>query len=174
MPKTKSQKQAIVKDLKSKLTSMKSAVFVNFSGIPVKEINQLRNSGKEQQVGYVVTKKTLLKKVLSESGYEAVVKNGLAGEIATVFGLEDEIAPAKLVSAFTKSHENMKIIGGILEGAFVDRAKIMALAKLPSKQELLAKLVGSVASPLSGLLNVLQGNLRGLVCALNAIKDKKV
>lgn len=173
MAKTKAQKKEIIGGLKNKLDDMKSAVFVNFSGIPVKEINTLRNTCKDENIGYVVAKKTLLKKVLTEKGFTDIKDDNFSGEVATVIGFEDEIAPAKLISAFAKDHDKMKILGGVLEGAIIDESKVKALAKLPSKQELLAKTVGSIAAPLSGFVNVLAGNLRNFVYALNAIKEKK-
>src|SRR3989344_3450327 len=173
MPKTKAQKKEIIEVLKEKFKTMKSAVFVNFSGIPVKEINNLRNTCQEENVGYLVAKKTLFKKVLSESGYEGVQDQKFEGEVAAVIGFEDEVAPAKLVSDFIKEHDKMKIIAGILEGSLIDENKIKALAKLPSKQELLAKAIGSIAAPLSGLVNVLQGNIRGLVYTFKAMSEKK-
>ncbi|NCN07507.1 50S ribosomal protein L10 [Candidatus Falkowbacteria bacterium] len=173
MAKTKSQKKEILGGLQEKMDAMKSAVFVNFSGIPVKEINILRNTCKDENVGYVVAKKTLLKKILTEKGFSDVENSDFSGEVATVIGFEDEIAPAKLVSTFAKGHEKMKILGGVLEGALIGEDKIKALAVLPSKPELLAKAVGSIAAPLSGFVNVLSGNLRNFVYALNAISEKK-
>ena len=148
---------------------MKSAVFFNYFGLPVKEINLLRNDCRKENIGYKVAKKTLLKKVLAEKGYDA----DLSGEVAVLFGRQDEVAPAKVIAAFAKTHDKAKIVGGVLEGQFITADKVKALSRLPSKQELLAKVVGSIASPLSGFVNVLQGNLRGLVYTLNAIKEKK-
>ena len=148
---------------------MKSAVFFNYFGLPVKEINLLRNDCRKENIGYKVAKKTLLKKVLAEKGYDA----DLSGEVAVLFGRQDEVAPAKVIAAFAKTHDKAKIVGGVLEGQFITADKVKALSRLPSKQELLAKVVGSIASPLSGFVNVLQGNLRCLVYTLNAIKEKK-
>ena len=173
MAKTKAQKKEVLDTLKEKMGDMKSAVFVNFSGIPVKEIDQLRNSCKDENIEYAVTKKTLLKKVLTDSGLEGSSVDNFEGEIATIIGFEDEVAPARLVSKFAKDHGNMKIVGGVLEGALIDESKVSALAKLPSREELLAKAVGSIASPLSGMLNVLQGNIRKFVYVISAIKDNK-
>ena len=173
MPKTKLQKIEIIRKLQDSIKEMKSVVFVNFFGIPVKEISQLRQNCKDQEVEYVVAKKTLLKKVLSESGYQAVAEKNLSGEIAAVFGKKDEILPSKLIFDFAKSHEKMKVVVGILDGRVINANEVMALAKLPSKSELLAKVVGSIASPLSGFVRVLGGNIRSLVCILSAIKEKK-
>lgn len=173
MAKTKQQKKNMLDKFGQGLEKSKASVFVNFSGIPVKEIDQLRQKCKEAGAEYLVTKKTLLKKTLTEKGLVQDDSRQFEGEIATVFGYEDEVAPAKLVSEFAKSHDNMKILGGILENGLIDEAKVKALSVLPAKEELLAKLVGSLAAPMSGLVNVLQGNIRGLVYALNALKDKK-
>ncbi|MBI5765800.1 50S ribosomal protein L10, partial [Candidatus Falkowbacteria bacterium] len=116
MPKTKLQKIEIIRKLQDNIKEMKSVVFVNFFGIPVKDINQLRQNCRDQEVEYVVAKKTLLKKVLSESGYQEVAEKSLSGEIAAVFSKKDEISPSKLIFDFAKSHEKMKVIAGILDG----------------------------------------------------------
>ena len=130
MPKTKVQKKEIISGLKGKLDEMKSAVFVNFSGIPVKEINELRNICRDENVGYVVAKKTLLKKVLGDIGFTDIKDDNFSGEVATVIGFEDEITPAKLISDFAKGHDKMKILGGVLEGSLIDEHKVKALAQL--------------------------------------------
>src|SRR3989344_1144033 len=92
--------------------------------------------------------------------------------IVTIFSYEDEVTPAKTVQNFAKDHEAMLAVGGIVEGQYFDRTKILALSKLPTKLELLAKVVGSISSPISGLVNVFAGNLRNLVYILNAVKQK--
>ena len=93
--------------------------------------------------------------------------------VATVFSYNDEVASAKTIGEFAKTHEALKPVGGILEKKFIDAAKVITLSKLPSRNELLAKLLGSIKSPVSGLVNVLSGNLRNLVYVLNAIKNSK-
>lgn len=173
MPKTRKQKKDILEKFSQGLEESKSSVFVNFSRIPVKEIDSLRQKCKESGAKYAVAKKTLLKKALAEKGFSGAEDQDLSGEVATIFGFNDEVTPAKLVSEFIKTHENMKILGGILENNLIDAEKVKALSKLPSKEELLAKIVGSIAAPMSGLVNVLQGNIRGLVYTLSAIRDKK-
>ena len=99
--------------------------------------------------------------------------DSMDGSYAMACGLEDEVAPAKMLADFAKKHEALKILGGILEGKTVDKTAIGFLAKLPSKPELLAKLVGSLQSPISNMVNVLAGNLRGLVQVLNAYQKSK-
>lgn len=172
MAKSKQQKVAALSDLDSQLRSAKSVVFANFQGLKVKETEELRNKCRAENVHFVATKKTLLKKALAGAGITADVK-GFEGGVAAIFGVTDEVAPAQITAEFAKTHEVVSIFGGILEGAFIDSAKVKALSKLPSKQQLLGQLVGTLNAPVSGFVNVLAGNLRGLVTVLNGIKDSK-
>lgn len=162
MPKTKVQKSQIIQGLADQLSRMKAAVMVNFSGIEVKEINKLRDKCRKEGLDYVVAKKTLLKKSLAEKGFDAIAEQSFGGEIATLFSYEDEIAPARIVASFAKENDKFKFAGGIFEGAFIDAARVKELSKIPSKKELLAKVVGCLSNPLSGLVRV-----------LNAVKEDK-
>lgn len=162
MPKTKAQKADILLNLADKLSRMKSAVIFNFSGIEVKDINKLRNHCRQEGIDYLVTKKTLFKKVLSEKGFDDVASANLQGEIATLFSYEDEITPARILASFAKENDKLKFIGGIFEGKFIDAVRVSELSKIPSRKELLSKLVGCISNPLSSLVR-----------ALNAIKENK-
>jgi large subunit ribosomal protein L10 len=96
-----------------------------------------------------------------------------AGGVVSIFGTGDEVAPAQIIATFAKTHDVMTIFGGILEGKYIDAIKVTELSKLPSKEQLYAQLVGTLNAPISGFVNVLAGNLRGLVQVLNAIKEQK-
>lgn len=170
MAKTKQKKEEILKDLKEKLADSKSVVFANFTGLSVKDTEDLRAKCREEEVEYLVAKKTLLKKALEEAGFE-VPK--LEGEVSAAFSVKDEVIAAKVLDTFAKSHEQVQFLAGILENKMIDAEKVKGLAKLPSKDELLARMVGSIKAPISGFVNVLSGNLRGFVNVLNAIKDNK-
>ncbi len=172
MAKTKQLKEQAIQDLVDNIKSAKSVVFANFQGLKVSESEELRGKCREQKIDYLASKKTLLKKALSEAGFDVDTKS-FEGGVAAVFGTEDEVAPAQVIAGYAKDHEVVKIFGGILEGNFIDAAKVTELSKLPSKQELYAKLVGSINAPVSGFVNVLAGNLRGLVGVLNSIKESK-
>jgi len=137
------------------------------------EIEELRGKCIEEGVGYSVAKKTLLNIALEKAGIKDIDTKSIEGSLATVFGMEDEVAPAKILAEFAKDHEALEIKGGILEGKLAPAEEIIKLSKLPSKAELYAKVVGSINAPVSGFVNVLAGNLRGLVYALNAIKESK-
>ncbi|MDD5043419.1 MAG: 50S ribosomal protein L10 [Patescibacteria group bacterium] len=169
MPKTKQKKQEILKSFKDKLATAKAVVFAKFTGLTVKDITDLRNKCRKEGVFYGVAKKTLLKKALDEAGFNLP----LDGEIAVAFSEKDEVAAAKILDIFAKDHEQVKFLSGILENKILTAEEVKGLAKLPSKKELLAKMVGSIQAPVSGFVNVLAGNLRGLANVLNAIKNQK-
>ncbi len=173
MPKTRKEKEQIVADLADKLSQMKSVVFTSISGYTMDDANSLREKGRESGVELSVIKKTLLVRALEKNGF-TVSKDLLEGSILMSIGFEDEVAPAKLMKEFSKEREEqIKILAGILEGNLVDAKMVQQLAGLPSKQELLAKVVGSINAPVSGFVNVLSGNLRNIVGVLNAIKETK-
>ena len=172
MAKTKQQKEQTLSVLTNSLKNAKAAVFTNFQGLKVSESEELRDICRKQNITYVASKKTLLKKALNDAGYEIDARS-FQGGVATIFGLEDEVAPAQIIANFAKKHNVVRIFGGILEGKFIESSKVEMLSKLPSKQQLLGQLVGTLNAPISGFVNVLAGNLRGLVNVLNGIKEKK-
>jgi len=169
MAKTKQQKQEIVKNLTDRLTKAKGVVFSSYIGLKVSELEELRKSLRTKQAEMTVAKKTLLAKSLKDSGFSDIKVENMESGVIVATGT-DEVQPAKLVNAFAKTHDKMKFYGGIMEGKYIDIDQVKFLAGLPSKEELLAKLVGSINAPVSGFVNVLAGNLRGLVTVLKAIK----
>lgn len=138
----------------------------------MEDIDELRGICKDQDVYYAASKKTLVKIALQNAGYDIDTKE-FEGGVAVFLGMKDEVAPAQIVAKFAKSHDVVKVFGGILEGQFIDGVKVSQLSALPSKQQLLGQLVGTLNAPVSGFVNVLAGNLRGLANVLNAIKDQK-
>lgn len=171
---TRQKKEEILNGLVEELTEAKSAVFADFRGMNVTDATKLRSQCRKEGVKCVVAKKTLMKLAFEKAGYEGVDPMQLEGSLALMLGKEDEVAPAKLAATFAKEHEDqLKIVAGVLEKKIVDESAVIALSKLPSKQELIAKTVGTIAAPLSGFVNVLQGNIRNLVYALNAVKESK-
>ena len=169
---TKDQKKNIVKDLAEIIKNSKSVVFSDFKGLKVKDMTDLRRELRKEESDMKVVKKTLINLALKDAGIEMDTKN-FEGQIAIAISEKDEVAIAKIISKFAKANENLKIVGGILGTKTLAKEEIAALAKLPSKEELLAKLVGTINAPVSGFVNVLAGNLRGLVTVLKAVADKK-
>lgn len=172
MAKTRSEKEHLITELSESVGKTKSIVFADFQGLKATEVTELRRTCKKAGVGYLVGKKTLLRLAFKANNLDIDPKN-LEGSFATLFGFEDEVQPAKIAADFARAHEALKIVGGVLEQKLVDKSSIMVLAKLPSKQELLGQLVGTLQAPISGFVNVLAGNLRGLVQILHAYEQKK-
>jgi large subunit ribosomal protein L10 len=143
------------------------------NGLTVNDTSQLRQKSRENNIKLQSIKKTLLKKALEQVKMKNLDPKSLEGSLAISLGMQDEVAPAKVVAEFAKTHEQVKILAGALEDKILSQDEVIALSKIPSKEELLAKLVGSVNAPISGLVNLLAGNLRGLVNVLNAVKDVK-
>jgi large subunit ribosomal protein L10 len=109
---------------------------------------------------------------LKEKNLDVINVKNLIGEIAVIFGLSDEILPTKIVYQFSKENKNLKILGGILEKSFVGPEKIEELAALPSKEELLAKLIGNIFAPVQNLVYLLKSIPQSLIFVLNQIQIK--
>jgi large subunit ribosomal protein L10 len=170
MAKTKEQKKEDVKKLAEDIDKQKSMIFIAYEGLKAADMFALRKILKEAGCKIMVVKKTILAIVLKEKKIDFDAK-GLTGQIGLVLGFEDEISPAKLSYNFSKENENLKLLGGYFENKIIDAQEVMSLAQIPSKQELLAKVVGSIFSPVSGFVNVLQGNIRSLVYILSKVKN---
>lgn len=174
MPKSKIQKAEILRDLDEKIKKSKSIVFAGFDALEVKDNEELRNNLKKEKGEYYVSKKTLLDLAFKNNKMNDLDIKNLPGKIAVVFAYEDEVSPAKVILNFKKKHEGkIEFIGGVLDGKVVNKEDVEKIATLPGKQELYAKLVGSLNAPVSGFVNVLSGNMRGLVTVLKAIGDNK-
>ena len=172
MPKTRNEKQTTVTSLTSGLKTAKAVVFANFQGLKVSEAEELRKQCRKEKVEMLAAKKTLLKRACEEAVLSGVDPMVFKGGVATFFGT-DEVSSAKIVNTFAKTHEILAVFGGLLEGKFIDAAGVKSLAALPSKQELLGQLVGTLNAPVSGFVNVLAGNLRSFVSVLNNVAKSK-
>ncbi|MDP2685541.1 MAG: 50S ribosomal protein L10 [bacterium] len=172
MAKTKQQKEEIVKELSDRFGKTKTVIFTNFDGLNVQDTTELRKVLRENSVDYTVVKRTLVNLALKSAELKEVDISSMDGGIGIATGYEDEILPAKVLATFAKGHKELKLVGGIFDGQFMDDKKVMELAMMPGKQELYGKLVWLLNYPASGLVNVLSGNTRKLVYVLNAIKEK--
>ena len=175
MPKNKIQKQEILRNLSEKIKKSKSVVFVGFNALTVKDNETLRAQLRKENSEYYVAKKTLMNIAFKDQIADLNVRE-MDGKLAVIFSYEDEVAPAKILGNFRKDKERedrIFFLGGILENKLITKDEVEALAKLPSKQELYGRLVGSLDSPVSGFVNALAGNLRNLVYVLKAVSEKK-
>jgi large subunit ribosomal protein L10 len=172
MAKTKVQKQETIKKFKDNLDHMKVAVFALIDGSTVKEITKLRKEMREAKVNFIGLKKTLFNLALKEKKFDIEPLKAFRGNVGIAFGLDDEVKPASILQTFSKTNKKMKFVGGILNGKWITAAEVKNLANLPTKEVLLAKLVGSIQAPISGLVNVLAGPIRGFVQVLKAKAEK--
>ncbi len=174
MPKSRQQKEQLLQQLIDNLSSSKAATLTSFTKITVSADQELRQELRQHEVKYGVVKKTLLKKAFDKLGLPADKVDEWQGNISLAVSDKDEVTPAKLIDKFIKNNESMVVLGGLLGQEWMEADKVKALAKLPTKEELIAKTVGTIKAPLNGFVNVLAGNLRGLINVLNAVKDQKV
>lgn len=154
MPITKEKKVEVVGKLEKITNEAKSLVFVNFHGLTVTDSTKLRKELKTKKIGYVVAKKTLLKRALGSNKIDGEIP-ALDGEVALVYG-DDPIEPSREIYTFQKDHKDkIKILGGVFEGKFIDALTMTGIATIPSREVLLGQLVGLLASPIRGLAVVL-------------------
>ena len=153
----KEKKQQSLTSLKETIGKQKSVIFADFSKVNSADLLKLRKELKENGCALKIGKKTLIRIAFGQSGisFWNVIKASIPGQLALVFGIEDEIAPARIANKFAKTNENFKILGGIFESRFIDQAKVLQLAAIPSRNELLAKLLGSISSSTTNFVRVL-------------------
>lgn len=168
----KQQKVEFVEQLSTKLAESKGVVLVDYRGLTVKQDTELRKKFRDAGVEYLVVKNTLLNLAASDQGIEGL-DEFLSGPTAVAFGLADPVAPAKILKDFIKETKKMEIKAGILGTKVIDAKEVDALAELPSKDQLIAMLLRALQSPISGLVNCLQGNIRNLVYVLEAVRKQK-
>lgn len=169
---TKAQKGEIVANLADKFKRQKIAIFSDFSGVSVGKSQVLRRLLKKEDAEYKVGKKTLFDRALAETSAGIATKD-MKGEIGVAFGYGDQVAPARILAKFAKDAETFKILGGILGSRILTDREVLTLARLPSREILLAQVVRSLFAPLRGFTSVLQGNIRNLAFVLNQVKGKK-
>ncbi len=170
---TLAKKQERVVDLKDQLSRAQLAVVSDYRGLTVKDMNDLRRRVQAAGGDYTVAKNTLIRRALSETD-GAQIDSMLKGPTALVVGYEDPVGPVKALMDFLKeTKKEMDIRGGILEGKAVSNAELQQIATLPSREEMVAKLMGSMQSPAQGVAITLSGVARNLAYVLEAIRKQK-
>ena len=169
---TLKKKEAVVDSIKEKLEASQSEVLIDYRGLTVAEVTELRNQMREAGVEYQVLKNTMIKRAAEKAGIEGLDPI-LEGPTAVAFGINDPVAPAKILTKFAKDTKKITIKGGVLAGNAIDVAAVENLAKLPSKEELIAKMLGSLNAPITGLVMVLSGVTSKFVRTLEAIRVQK-
>lgn len=170
---TKDKKHSVVQEVAELLDSSKMTVVATYQGTPVKAMQALRREAKQGGTTVKVVKNRLVMQALKASdNLKDVETNSLTGMLLYAFNSEDEVAAAQALATFAKTQPTLEFVGAISEeGVFVAAEDVKALALLPSKETLRAQLVGTLAAPLSGFVNIMSGNIRGVVQVLQARAD---
>ncbi len=171
MPVSKAKKEEVIAELTDLFKNSKSVVFTDYQGISVKDVQTLRRNLLDNDSQFKVAKKTLVKLAAKEAGFDEIPEEALVGQVGVAFSKGDEIAAAKTLYDFSKTNETVKLLSAIMEGKTLTQAETIELAKIPSRDELLAKMVGSMKSPISGFHGVLYSLLRSFVGVVDAYKD---
>lgn len=150
----KSKKVQIIKDLEKEIKDSQSLVFVNFHGLKVSDETALRRDLRDKEVNYKVSRKTLLKRALSGKAEGEIPE--LSGEVSIAYSSKDQVAPAREIYNFQKTHKGLlNILGGIFEGKFVGGAKMQEIAMIPAREVLYAQFVNLINSPIQRFAVVL-------------------
>lgn len=168
MPISKAEKQIIIQELKERFENSQAAVLADYRGLNVAEATKLRRRLREAGCQFKVVKNTLANLAAVQTGLEGLSPY-LEGQVAIAFS-NDPVRPAKVLAEFIRETKKMEIKAGVLEGQVIDARGVRALADLPSREALLAKVLGGMQSPLYGFAGVLQGTLRSFVYALDAVR----
>ena len=165
-------KKAVVADIREKFEKAHSVVLIDYRGLTVAEVTDLRNQCRAQGVEYVVLKNTMIRLAAQELGITGLDPH-LNGPTAVAFGMKDAVAPAKVITDFIKKVKKTSVKCGVVDRTMIDAAGVQALSELPPKEVLIAKMMGSLNAPITGFVGVLSATLRSLVYAVEAVRKQK-
>ncbi len=168
---TKAFKKEKIESIKEKLSKAQVAIVTEYKGLSVDEITTLRRKLQKEDSDYTVTKNTLAKIAVKDTNFE-VLSDCFQGPIALAIGFKDQVSPAKILTGFMKEIKKGEIIAAALDGKLLSADEAKALANLPSKEEIYAKMLGCINSPASGIANSMNAVITQLVRTLDAAKDK--
>ncbi|MCF8044180.1 MAG: 50S ribosomal protein L10 [Desulfarculaceae bacterium] len=166
------QKEAVVSQVSERLSRARAVVLTDFRGLKVEQMTELRHQLREKGLDYLVVKNTLLRLAASGTPTEALLE-GLEGPNGMAVGYDDPVDLAKVLTEFAKTNPKFEVRKGLLEGTVIDTAQVEALSKLPSREVLLAQLLGTMNAVPQGMVTVMAGIVRSLLNVLKAIEDQK-
>jgi Ribosomal protein L10 len=166
------KKQQYVEDLATKLNDSVVGVLVKYEGITVEQDTKLRADLRKAGVEYTVEKNTMLHLAAEKAGLSKI-DSVLSGTTALALSKDDYVAPARILCEFAGKSKKFEVKAGFVEGKVIDTKEVEELAKLPSKEVLVATVLRGFNAPITGLVTVLNANIKGLAVALNAIAEKK-
>ena len=165
-------KKQIVLDIKEKMENAQGIVFYDYRGLTVAEVTELRNNFREAGVEYKVLKNSMLRRAADMLELEGLDEY-LIGPTAVAFGFDDPVGPAKVLVEYTKKLKKTEIKAGVLDGRIIGLEEIQNLAELPSREQLLGMLAGTLNAPITGFARSLSGIISKLGYALNAVREQK-
>ena len=169
---TKAFKQDKVSQIKENIDKASVAIVTEYKGYSVEEITNLRRALQKEDGDYMVTKNTLAKLAVKDTPYEVLTET-FKGPIAIAFGFGDQVAPAKVLSKFIKDAKKGEIVAAALDGKLLSSEEAKALATIPSKEEIYAKMLGCVNSPATGIVGSINAVMASLTRAVAAVRDQK-
>lgn len=155
-------KKLAVAEIKERFESAKSAVLVDYRGLSVGEVTELRSKFRQAGVEYKVYKNNLVKIAIKDTPFEALSQD-LTGPNAIAFGIDDAVIPAKIIKDFAKGHKNLELKAGVVEGSYCNLEQMIQIADLPTKEVLIGRFLGSIKAPVSNFAYFLS----------NLIKEKE-
>ncbi len=169
---TLENKKVILANLVERFKNANGFYFVDFKGMKVEDAIRIRREMKKAGVDYKVAKNTLIRKALGELNISVVPDKVLKGETAIIFGSEDPIGPAKILKEQFEKFEKPVFKAAVLEGLFYDNSKLNTIAALPTKQDMLASIVGSLHAPISGIVGAINAVMRDVACLVEEVAKK--
>lgn len=166
------EKKQVVSNVKDLFTKAQSVVFLEYRGLTVADMTELRSRLRAANVELKVLKNTLVKIAANEVGLTGL-EPYLEGPTAWAFSLQDPVSASKVLLEYAKTHDKLVVKGGIMENKIFDAKGVKALADLPSREVLLAQVLGAMQGPLVGMANVLQGPIRKFAYVLEALRKEK-
>ncbi|MBI5808712.1 MAG: 50S ribosomal protein L10 [Ignavibacteriales bacterium] len=169
----KVEKGEVIEQIKELINNSSAMFLVDYRGVNVADINKLRSNFRKDGVTYKVLKNTLFKKALEQIGGYEKFNDLLEGMIGVAFAGENFVAPAKIIKKYNDESQKLTFKGCYLNGVFYGAEQLETLASMPTKEEIIAGIIGSVAAPASGIVGAINAVMRDLVTLVDEISKKK-
>ncbi len=170
---TKEKKKAIVAELLEKLKDTNGLYLVDYTGISVEESIGIRREFKEANAELKVAKNTLIKIALNEDGKFSVPDDKLVGQTALAFGYDDPVAPARVIKKIVEKTKKLELKSAVLEGQVFDGSQLKEVASLPTREDLIAGIIGSIGAPASGIVGAINAVMRDLTSVIEEVAKKQ-
>lgn len=169
----KEEKVEIIEEIKELVKNSNAMFLVNYSGVNVADINKIRSDFRKEGINYKVFKNTLFKKALEQSGSYQNFNEQLIGMIGVVFSGENFVAPAKIIKKYFDEKQKFSFKGCYIESTFYGAEQLNTIASMPTKEEIMSGIVGSIAAPASGIVGAINAVMRDLVSVIDEVSKKK-